>query len=315
MFILLIIAALLLAVCFVLNKVYEGKAGTTLKAGFFYNCLLGLFASVFFFALNGLKFEITLFSALMAALLTVLVVSYTLVGFKILSSGGISIYSIFLMSGGMTVPYIVGLLFLDEEFKLIRTLGLAVLIFAVALSNLREGEKKVDIKKLLMCVAVFLLNGCVSVVSKLHQIEAVHSTVSTEAFVMLSGIAKFFIAGTAFLVIAYMETRKAKGENLTLADGESEVRAETLGFKSLINKKMLASLLPVIVLAALVDGVSYYLQLVGAANLPASVLYPAVTGASMIFSVILDLVIFKVKPSKYVIISACLCFVGTLMFL
>ena len=311
MFILLILAALLLGVCFVCSKVYEGRAGTGLKVGFFYNSLLGLFASLVFFALNKFKFEITWFSALLSALLTVLVVSYTLIGFKILSKGGISIYSIFLMSGGMTVPYIFGLLFLDEEFKLIRTLGLLVLIFAVALSNFKGKEKGADLKMVLMCVAVFFLNGCVSVISKIHQVETVRSTVGTEAFVMLSGISKFLIAGVAFLAVAYIETQKQSKND----GADSSLLQNSIGIKSLLNKKMLTALLPIIVLAALADGVSYYLQLVGAANLPASVLYPAVTGASMIFSVILDFVVFKVKPSKYVIASACLCFIGTLMFL
>ena len=59
----------------------------------------------------------------------------------------------------------------------------------------------------------------------------------------------------------------------------------------------------------------YFLQLIGAANLPASVLYPMVTGGSIIFSAIAGVIIFKEQLSRRQIISITLCFIGTLLFL
>jgi len=38
-----------------------------------------------------------------------------------------SLYTLFLMSGGMTVPYVWGVAFLDEDLTLFRTLGLLLI--------------------------------------------------------------------------------------------------------------------------------------------------------------------------------------------
>ena len=311
MYLMLLSAAALLAVCFVLNKIYQKHAGTTLKAGLAFNTLIGFFAAIIFFCIGGFKFKITVFSMVLATAMTVVVIAYTLLGFRILKDGSVAVYSIFLMSGGMTVPYLYGLLFLDEEFIWHRTLGLLVLISAVAVSNFGVKGETVNVKRVLMCVCVFLLNGCVSVISKVHQVEESFAKVGTEQFVMLGGIAKFLLGAIVLLFIVVLEKRHTDASKRVTdtADGENSPRA------LLPRKDVLKVVIPIIIIAAAVDGISYFLQLKGAENLPATVLYPTVTGASMIFSAIADLVVFKQKPSRFVIISVALCFVGTLLFL
>ena len=82
-----------------------------------------------------------------------------------------------------------------------------------------------------------------------------------------------------------------------------------------ISLSSLKVLIPIIIFAAAVDGVSYFMQLKGAEDLPATVLYPMVTGASMIFSAAADFLVFKQKPSKFVLISVALCFAKTATFI
>ncbi|MBQ3015333.1 MAG: hypothetical protein IJD79_00980 [Clostridia bacterium] len=305
----LLCAAMLLAVCFVINKLYQKQAGTSLEAGLVYNSLLGIFAAIIFFFIGGFKFEVTAFSVIMATAMTVVVMAYTLLGFRILKNGSVAIYSIFLMSGGMTVPYIYGLLFLDEEFSWLRTVGLVVLISAVAISNFGGKGEKNDIKRLAMCICVFLLNGCVSVISKVHQVESVRATVGAEQFVMLAGIAKFIIGGVVLGVLLLIS------KHSTASSKNDEIKESAEVKPKLFSAKSIKIILPLIVIAAAVDGVSYFLQLKGAANLPATVLYPMITGASMIFSAVADFAVFKQKPTRFVVISVALCFAGTLMFL
>jgi multidrug transporter EmrE-like cation transporter len=57
------------------------------------------------------------------------------------------------------------------------------------------------------------------------------------------------------------------------------------------------------------------LQLFGAASLPATVLYPFVTGGSIVLSSLAGIIFFKDKLSKNVIASIILCFLGTILFL
>ena len=311
MYLMLLAAAALLAVCFVINKIYQNRVGTGLKAGITFNTFLGLFAAIIFFFIGGLKFEITSFSMILATAMTVTVMAYTLLGFRILKNGSVAVYSIFLMSGGMTVPDIYGLLFLGEEFSWLRTVGLAVLISAVAISNLGAKGEKTDIKRLVMCICVFFLNGCVSVISKVHQVQTEFAKVGTEQFVMLGGIAKFIIGGIVLICLLIVEKRGARTKdgmvNTNPSDGDGEAK--------IFSAATLKVIIPIIIFAAAVDGISYFLQLKGAENLPATVLFPMVTGASMIFSAAADFIVFRQKPSKFVLISVALCFAGTLMFL
>lgn len=122
-YLMLVLADILLAGDFAINKVYQKKQGTSLKAGFRFNALLGLFTAVLFWIINGFWVEFTLFSALMAAGSTILITSYNLLGFRVLKNSSMAMYTLFLMTGGMIVPYVWGLLFLDEPFSLLRTFG------------------------------------------------------------------------------------------------------------------------------------------------------------------------------------------------
>ena len=289
---LLLLAAVLLAFDFALSKLYQRRAGATLSAGFAFNALSGLFTAFIFWAIGGFSLEISLFSVIMACLLSALGITYTLFGFRILKSGSMALYSLFLMVGGMTLPYLWGLWFLDEAFSWLRTGGLIVLMLAVLLSNLPKKGERINPKLLLMCLAVFLLNGLVSVVSKTHQVQISFVSVSAAQFVAFSGVAKFALAGSAFLISKKIDpTPKTSHRTSSLF------------------------ILGLVALSAAVSGISYLFQLIGAENLPATVLYPFITGGGMIFSSIVGMVVFREKPSRVLLFSIGLCFVGTLMFL
>ena len=299
-YLMLVLAAVLLAGDFALSKLYQRHAGTSLKAGFRFNALLGLFTAVIFWAMGGFSLEITLYSTLMAIALSVLGMTYTLLGFRILKSGSMALYTLFLMVGGMTIPYVWGLLFLGEKDTMtpgsfwMRTAGLVVLIAAVAVSNIKPKGTKTNAGQILMCLGVFVLNGFVSVISKVHQVVTTPETVDATQFVMLSGVFKFLIAGVAYLIAATAEKHKNPPD--------------------VIRPKQ-RIILPLIALSAAVGGISYVLQLLGAANLPATVLYPFITGGSMVCSTLVGIFAFREKPSIGVIVGIALSFVGTLMFL
>ena len=179
-----------------------------------------------------------------------------------------------------------GVLFLDETISVLRVIGLVCIVAAVFCS----GKTKVRVPAwvYVCCVVVFVLNGCVSILSKLHQIETVQPTISTAAFVMYGGMGRALFCGASLLAV-----------------GKKAEKPVSSPWK----------ILGVAVGAAAISGISYLLQLTGARELPATVLYPMVTGGSIIFSALSGLVFFKEQLSKWQIISIALCFVGTLLFL
>ena len=290
----LTLAALLLAGDIAMNKIYERYAGSSMKAGFRFNALLGILSALVFWAMGGFSFHVTPFSLLLAGVIASLGMSYTLLGFRILKSGSMALYSLFLMTGGMAVPYVWGLFALDEPFSLLRTAGLGLLILAVILSNLPKKGERIHAGLILICVVVFMLNGCVSVLSKTHQIEATLATVTPMEFVMLMGLFKFVFGGIAYGIAAKRE-------------GQVPAREARQGRMSVY--------LLIALLSAAIGGLSFVLQLRGAVNLPATVLYPFITGGSMIFSTLIGILAFREKPSRSLLISIGLCFIGTLMFL
>lgn len=288
----LLIATLLLAAEFGVQKLYQGRMGTSPKAGFFYNAMNGLFTVIIFFCVNGFKVTVTPFSVIMGILMTGFAVFYSVIALGILKLGGMSVYTVFLMTGGMTLPYIYGLIFLDEEINIFRVIGLLVIIVAVFVSG--GGMKKVSPKLLALCSAVFVLNGLVGIVSKQHQVEAASerfATAGTMDFVIITGAIKFIMCLVAYFIASAPKNAEK------------------------IEKKTALRALPLVVIVAVVSGISYALQLVGASNLPASVMFPIITGGSIIFSSLAGKIFFKEKLSKLQWISIAMCFIGTCLFL
>lgn len=280
-------AALLLAMDFAANKLYQRLSGTSPKSSLFFNSILGLSTAIIFFVINNCKLSLTPFSAIMAMLMSAFVMSYNIIGFRLLKIGPMAVYTLFLMAGGMILPYIWGLVFLDEPFSTVRTIGLIFIIVGVFLTNF-SGEK-INLKQIIMCLSVFFLNGFVSIISKMHQIEINYKCVNTMEFIILSGIFKFLFAGILYLVFC----RQGKK----------------------VGKYYSAKSLIIIIASAAIGGVSYFLQLYGAKFMSATVLYPFVTGGSIVFSTMIGTVIFKEKLSRKLIISVALCFVGTILFI
>lgn len=112
--------------------------------------------------------------------------------------------------------------------------------------------------------------------------------VSTIDFIILNSLAKFVFCSVALLFT------KEKQKTKTLFS---------------------AKLLPIIFASAVFFGCSYLLQLVGAKNLPATVLYPIVTGGGIIFTAVSGRLFFREKLTPKLVTGVLLCFLGTCMFL
>lgn len=287
-YMMLTLSAMLLGIDFALNKIYQRNYGTSPKAVLLFNSLLGLTTAVIFFAFNGFKLRFSLYSLIMAGIMSTFVMCYNILGFRLLKSGTLTLYTLFLMTGGMILPYIYGLLFLHENFSLLRTAGLILILSGVILSNF-NGEH-INAKQILLCATVFILNGFVSIISKIHQSQETYACVNSAEFIILGGIFKFFLAGFLFFIFK----------------NKSPAEKNPISLKKAVF---------IIAGSAAIGGISYLLQLFGAKTLPATLLYPFITGGSIIFSALADLILFKEKLSSKLLLSIFLCFTGTLMFL
>ena len=303
-YLIVFLAVIGLAANFSLTRIYQGKTGTGLRTGVFFNMVLGTVTAVIFFFINGFMngftpFPFTPFSLLMAFLMSMVCGIYAMIGFKIMSLGGVAIYTLFLMLGGMTIPYFFGLIFLNDEISVWRVIGLALMAAAIALAGGTEKREKASKPGLFfaLCAIVFCLNGGASLVSKIHQLEDnAEKAVSPQAFVMLTAAVRAVIFSCVYAVIRVREGKLP-----------AEKRPETI--------KIAPSTFLVVVASAAMDGTSYLLQLIGASHLPATVLYPLITGGSVMLTTLSGFAFFHEKLSRRALAGVFLCFVATFFFL
>lgn len=284
-YIIILLSSLGIAVNFALTKGYQIDYGNTLKSGAIFNCLVGLSGSIIYFVICGFKIEITWFSVFTAFLFTIFIGFYTIIGFKIMSMGNMAIYTVFLMLGGMILPYFYGLIFLKEQITVMKALALILMISAIILQNNKGNEFGKGLFYIL-CFVVFLLNGCVSIISKLHQ-TTTFDTVSENAFVLLKNLTLFLFFGA---ILPFVSRRKK--DNISL------------------NAKTYL----IIISSAIVSSVSYWFQLICAEHLPATIQFPVVSGGSIIFTAIIALICFKEKISKMQLVSIILCTISAVIF-
>lgn len=303
-----LLAVIALAVSFCLTKLYQNRTGDALRTGVLFNILCGGMTAVIFLCIallmDGNAFALTGFSALLAFLMAFFSGAYTVIGFRIMAHGSVAVYTLFLMLGGMMLPYFFGLIFLHEEFSVLRLIGLVLMVVSLILSaNKTEGEKKKGSALfLILCVSVFLLNGGCSIVSKIHQLpQYAEKAVTSAQFVVLNSLAKIVLFAVLLVLLPLFRKRGQPRETANDAGKE----------KSIFRARILF----LIFLIALAGGVSYLLQLIGASHLPATVLYPMVTGGSVILSTLAARIWFHEKISRKTAIGIGLCFLSTLFFL
>lgn len=307
----LLLSVVLLSFQFVLNKYYQSKNGSGITTSLLFTSLAGIFSSFIFFCVNGFSIQITPFSFICALGIAALCLSYTLIGFRILSLGDYSVYMMFLMLGGMLLPFVYGMLFLGDASRLgavslaARVSGavlLSVSLFLPCVGRSRgekTAEKNGGNKKNLslfiaLCALVFVMNGFVSIISKLHQISDSIPKADANSFVALSNGANALISASILLFICLKKREKPS-------------LAKSFGAGKLILTTLVCGLL---------GGGSYLLQLITAASpLPASVQYPMITGGSVILSAVAGRVFFGEKPDKWSLAGIILAFAATFLFL
>ena len=130
---------------------------------------MSVISVVFFLCINGFKLRFTWFSFVMSVVLAVVNVVAQLVIFKAYEKGSVSLFTMFQMQGGMILPFIYGVIFANNNLSVFKIIGIAIMIIALILPHVKDGEERGKSKLfLLLCVAIFFLNGSISIISYVH---------------------------------------------------------------------------------------------------------------------------------------------------
>lgn len=305
-YIMILIAVVLLAVQFASNRAYSIRQGSSAKASLTFTTLVGFTCAVVMFliaVISGEGFVITPYSLGMGAIVAALCCSYTFIGFKIMALGSLSVYTMFLMLGGMMLPYLYGVFMLDEAVSVWRIIGFILLALSLVFPVVaREKAGKSSVIFIVLCLAVFCLNGCVSITSKVHQINEVYTKSGSASFSFITNSINAVMSAVGLAILNARE-KKQSGQK----DGLTAVAEKP--------KTSVGVIAVIVLINAVAGGVSYVLQLVSAAHVAASALYPMITGGSVVLSALAGLICFKEKPDRISLIGLILSFAATFLFL
>ena len=310
----LIGASFLFGSQFMVTKAFEKNYGKTVRASLSFSLLYSLFAGVIFFIIklvsSGTVFNLNQFSLCMAFGLSLVNILSSAIGIKTLALGDIAVYSLFLMLGGMIVPFFAGIVFLKESVSVCNLIGVAIMIIALCLpvffgkKNKNAGEaqtdgdtkKKTSVFFYVLCVFLFILNGLSSTLSKFNSVRE-GAALGAEFTFYTYGI-QFVISLAAFA--------------LTTASGKSD--------KTQNEEKQPGILFRPVAIGCgaafgAVNGTAFLMSSVAAEHVVAVAQYPLITGATILFSSLLAFLFYREKPTALQLVQIVISLAATILFM
>jgi len=290
-----------IAAQFSFTKAYQKKYVAGLLSALAFQAIVAPAGAAFLICANGFKLSVSAFSTAMALAMAVINVSSALASIYAIKFGKLSVYTTFMMLGGMTLPFAYGVAALSERPTAAQAAGLFVLVvslfipFAGRLNDNARGENTGAF--ILLCAAVFALNGCVSVLSKAHQIDA--RAADTLSFMILTNA--FSSVFSAAAITAYL--LGFKGDKNA---APKPIRGSILTVKSAKQAGLAAAV-------SVIGCSGYMLQLSAAKNMPATALYPMVTGGTIVMTSAAGRVFFGERIPWRLRAGIALSIVGTFM--
>lgn len=310
----LIGASFLFGSQFMVTKAFEKNYGKTVRASLSFSLLYSLFAGVIFFIIklisSGTVFNLNPFSLCMAFGLSLVNILSSAIGIKTLALGDIAVYSLFLMLGGMIVPFFAGIVFLKESVSVYNLIGVAIMIIALCLpvffgkKNKNAGEaqtdgdtkKKTSVFFYVLCVFLFILNGLSSTLSKFNSVRE-GAALGAEFTFYTYGI-QFVISLAAFA--------------LTTALGKSDKTQNE-------EKQPVILFRPVAIgcgaAFGAVNGTAFLMSSVAAEHVVAVAQYPLITGATILFSSLLAFLFYREKPTALQLVQIVISLAATILFM
>lgn len=290
-YLLLLFGALLISIQFVFLKKFQMVSGESTRSAMFFTLFYSIAGAAYMLILSGFKPDFSPFSAVMASIMALDALFISIIGMKTMHMGKLSVYTLFMMLGGMIVPFFMGVFALNEKpsvYCLFATV-LVILSLSLPVFEKKAGGNTEKSSKVFyfLCVLLFFLNGAYSCLSKLHQIN--DAAISTYDLLFMLFMADILMSGLVLL------SQKA--------------------VKKAVKVKISSKSLLYCVAYAFFTGTGGIFIISGASNVDATVLYPIVTGGTVIFSAVNGRVLFGEKLNRFIIAEIALAVAATVLFM
>ena len=297
-YIFILLAVGCFAAQFAFTKLYEAQVSQTVATSLVMIAVSAACGVLLYLTIGGFRVEISRVSLFWAILFAAIMLPYYLIGIKVLSLGSLAIYSMFMMLGGMLVPFFYGVLWLHEAISWGKAVGSVFLTVFIVLQAVwqkpaqrEKNDKKTKTLFFVSCLLIFFINGMTGVIAKQHQIAV--GAVDEISFTVLScGLT--VLLSLLFLPICLLKDRQN------------------------VSSAVKNSLRPIPVLIMLLMGASAYtgnyLHLLAAEKVPASVQFPLVSGGVIVLSALVSAFVFRERLSAKEWVSVAGAFLSTVFF-
>ncbi len=267
-------SSVMFSLMFLFNRGYASESGSSVNAALKLTVGANLTGLIVLLIINKFRFEPTLTTLLFALAATVNNLLFNFCSIKSMGKINLSLYSVFSMLGGMTLPFIAGIFLFDEAL----TKGKIICFALIALSLLFTLEKGEKSNGKIYYAGVFIFNGLSGVISKFY--SASDRPKDTDAgYSILIAICAMLVSA---LLLQIFRKEKAK------------ITPKSAAFMGGYG---------------ILSNVGNYLLLLALAGLPASAQYPFITGGVMILSTILCYFTDE-KPKRKEIVAVAIAFAG-----
>ena len=281
---------------FIFTKLFQKRAGGTLKAGIWNSLLSGTAAFVIFFIMNGFSISFSASSVIFGLVYSVSGIVCTAASVIGLSCAGVGLMTFYTLLGGMVLPFAYGVVILEERPSPLRWAGAALLIIAPAIpllfsrgTNITQRDRQetnASVKqgrlKLMICAAaVFLSNGFVSVATTAAM--RAKDAVSEKDFLLAATLLKIAIS---LAMLAFLGLRQRSFLPFDQKTGRAAAPAVFLLLAAISCGY------------AVLNGAGSVFNLICARTIDASLQYPVISAACIILSSLFGLLFFKEKPGR-----------------
>lgn len=276
---LILVSTVLFSLSFLFKSNFQEKEGNTLAKAMVFSAI-GNFIGIITTLFMGVDFSFTWFSFILAIITAVISIIFSVVSIKALAVANLTVFSLFSMLGGMLLPFVFSIAFYDERLTISKIICVCFVIAALILGTPKSDSKK-NKTAIWYYIGVFVTNGMVGVMAKIHQSGV--NAVSSNAYTFMHKTINFAISAVIVIILL------SNGEDVKL------YRKAT----SLFNASG----------SAMLNTIGNLFLLYALLHVDASVQYPLVTGGVIVVALIIDFIKGE-KPNKKAIISAILSVIG-----
>ncbi|MDF2686483.1 MAG: hypothetical protein K0S55_1665 [Clostridia bacterium] len=271
-----------------------------------------LFGAIWMFVLfltaNGFTFELSAISIFYAFIYSVISILCNTSSFFAMTLGKVSTVTLYMLLGGLILPFFYGIIFLNEILTVFKVLGIFLMFLSVFLPMLldkktdKEQQKSKKIAFTVLCILVFILNGLISIVSKAHQIN--EQAVGTVDFLILTAVISFTITFVLILIL----TIKNKKQN-------KFIEAALNGVGKAFTLKWITIMFCISGAYIIMNGLGNIFSLTCAITMDSSIQFPVISGAVVTLTALLSWIFFKESIKKLDALGIAFAIAGIIMFI